>query len=151
MAIELKPGLVIRYDFLWKDEDRAGREHGLKDRPCAIVSTSKTRQDGGKDVIVCPITHSPPDDKASAIEIPLKVARFLNLDEGRSWIRTHEVNTFEWSEGHIPFGMTPAHEGEWAFGQLPYELGKKMFDQVLERSRDKSLEMVKRVAHDKPS
>jgi hypothetical protein len=31
------PGLVIRYSYLWRNEAAAGREEGVKDRPCAIV------------------------------------------------------------------------------------------------------------------
>jgi DNA invertase Pin-like site-specific DNA recombinase len=49
VAIEPKPGLVVRYDFLWKEEQRAGIEDG-KDRPCAIVLTSAEKADGSKDV-----------------------------------------------------------------------------------------------------
>jgi hypothetical protein len=32
-----RPGLVIRYSYLWESEARQGREEGVKDRPCAIV------------------------------------------------------------------------------------------------------------------
>jgi hypothetical protein len=32
-----RPGLVIRYSYLWESEARLGREEGVKDRPCAIV------------------------------------------------------------------------------------------------------------------
>jgi hypothetical protein len=33
-----EPGLVIRYDFPWEDEDAAGRDHG-KTRPACLVAT----------------------------------------------------------------------------------------------------------------
>lgn len=32
-----RPGLVIRFSYLWKREADAGREEGVKDRPCAVV------------------------------------------------------------------------------------------------------------------
>ena len=32
MAIDPKPGLVIRYDFLWKEEERAGQVEGIGER-----------------------------------------------------------------------------------------------------------------------
>jgi hypothetical protein len=32
-----RAGLVIRYSYLWQSEAAAGREDGVKDRPCAIV------------------------------------------------------------------------------------------------------------------
>jgi len=34
-------GLVIRHGYLWWNEARAGREEGVKDRPCVIVHTRK--------------------------------------------------------------------------------------------------------------
>ena len=34
---EPRPGLVIRFSYLWKPEADAGRVEGVKDRPCAIV------------------------------------------------------------------------------------------------------------------
>jgi hypothetical protein len=37
-------------------------------------------------VTVLPITHSPPADPASAIEMPAPVKRHLGLDDDRSWI-----------------------------------------------------------------
>ena len=30
-------GLVIRYSYLWQSEAAAGREEGVKDRPCAVI------------------------------------------------------------------------------------------------------------------
>jgi hypothetical protein len=32
-----RPGLVIRYSYLWAREAEEGRDEGVKDRPCAIV------------------------------------------------------------------------------------------------------------------
>jgi hypothetical protein len=39
-------------------------------------------------VVVLPITHSPPADPASAVEIP--------IDDERSWIVIAEGNEFDW-------------------------------------------------------
>jgi hypothetical protein len=52
-------GLVIGYSYLWEAEFRAGREEGVKDRPCAIVIASRT-EEGDIVVTVAAITHSPP-------------------------------------------------------------------------------------------
>jgi hypothetical protein len=36
-----QPGLLIRYFYLWeREEARAGREEGVKDRPCAPSSVA---------------------------------------------------------------------------------------------------------------
>jgi len=32
-----RPGLVIRYSYLWAREHDQGREEGVKDRPCAVL------------------------------------------------------------------------------------------------------------------
>jgi len=32
-----KPGLVIRYSYLWHRESLIGQEEGAKERPCAVV------------------------------------------------------------------------------------------------------------------
>lgn len=76
MSFEPKPGLIIRYDYLWKEEADKGYTDGRKDRPCAIVIATKPRDDGSRDVIVCPITHSPPMGDETAVAIPLKMQRF---------------------------------------------------------------------------
>jgi hypothetical protein len=144
MAFDPKPGLVIRYDFLWKAEEQAGRTEGRKDRPCAIILVTQPREDGSKDVILCPITHTPPRTGESAIEIPYKMAQHLKLDDDRMWIKTHQVNTVVWEDGYIPFGVIQAHPGHWTFGQLHHSLSKQAFEQVRENSRKRILENVRR-------
>ena len=99
---EPENGLVIRYDFLWKAEHDKGQNYGLKDRLCAIVLTSKAREDGSRQVVVCPITHTSPEDRSRAIEVPVKVAAHLRLDGQRSWIRTYEVTHSLGRRGAFP-------------------------------------------------
>jgi mRNA-degrading endonuclease toxin of MazEF toxin-antitoxin module len=123
----LKPekGLVIRYDFLFENQREQGRYHG-KDRPCAVVLTSRIQNDGKWTVVVCPITHTPPDKVADGVEIPAKVRDHLGLDEGRSWIKVNELNRFPWEDGRIPFGLTPIARGRWEYGYLPRALYRQM-------------------------
>jgi hypothetical protein len=83
--LEPYAGLGIRYSYLWKREQEAGREEGTKDRPCAVVMAIMD-QDGEWEVLVLPITHSPPPDPADAIEIPAETKKRLGLDTDRSWI-----------------------------------------------------------------
>ena len=40
------PALVIRYSYLWHSEFVAGREEGIRDRPCAIIAAVKEEEDG---------------------------------------------------------------------------------------------------------
>lgn len=51
---------------------------------------------GRHEIVVAPITHSPPERPGDAIEIPPKVKRVLGLDQERSWIVTTELNRFLW-------------------------------------------------------
>jgi hypothetical protein len=144
VTFEPKAGLVIRYDFLWKQEKDAGQEHGRKDRPCAIILTSTELQNGSRDVVLCAITHTPPSKGESAVQIPLDVARQLGLDHAQSWIKTGEVNMFNWEKGRIPHGITPARKGEWIFGRIPQGVGQQAFNQVQENIRDQTLQKVRR-------
>ncbi len=88
-------GLVIRYSYLWRREHREGREEGTKDRPCAIVLAARDHDDHTQ-VLVVPVTHSPPANLAEAVELPAAVKQHLGLDAGRSWVVLSESNLFEW-------------------------------------------------------
>ena len=52
-----RPGLVIRYAYLWRDEADQGREEGVKDRPCVVVLTVQQDDDAIR-VRVAPVTHN---------------------------------------------------------------------------------------------
>src|SRR6266436_5658610 len=89
------PGLVIRYAYLWHAEHVQGREEGVKDRPCAVTLVIRMKE-GRKIAMVLPVTHTPPDDPATALEIPAAVKARLGLDSERSWIVLTELNQFSW-------------------------------------------------------
>ena len=75
---EPKPGLVIRYDYLWSHEAAAGRDQG-KERPACLVAASDSSL-RPRFVVILPITHSPPDNDTVGIEIPARVKQVLGLD-----------------------------------------------------------------------
>lgn len=52
--------------------------------------------DGETKVLVVPVTHSPPIDAASALELPQAVKKHLGLDTERSWVVLSESNLFDW-------------------------------------------------------
>ena len=89
-------GLVISYTCLWHYERRAGQDEGRKDRPSVIVLAVERAADEATIVTVLPITHTPPSDPATTIEIPAPVKRHLGLDDARSWIVVNEGNEFDW-------------------------------------------------------
>ena len=76
-------GLILRYSYLWRREHLEGRDEGQKDRPCAIIAALRVDDAGDTRVLVLPITHTPPDHPALAVEIPAAVKRRLQLDEAR--------------------------------------------------------------------
>ena len=91
-----EPGLVISYAYTWHREYQAGRIEGRKNRPSVIVLAIAREAENTTSVVVLPITHSPPDDPASAVEIPTAIQNHLGLDSGRSWIVVAEGNEFLW-------------------------------------------------------
>lgn len=121
------PGLVIRYAYLWRSEFLRGQEEGVKDRPCAVLF-AMTDDEGEQKVIVLPVTHTPPNDPAHAVEIPAATKRRLGLDDERSWIVITESNRFIWPGPDL----RPSVSGDpmsVAFGELP----RALFEQVREK------------------
>ena len=47
-------------------------------------------------VLVVPVTHSPPGNSAAALELPTVVKHHLGLDAERSWVVLSESNLFDW-------------------------------------------------------
>jgi hypothetical protein len=133
-------GLVIRYDYLWRDEARRGRREGIKDRPCAVVLATTNEQDGQCTVTLAAITHSPPDDPTRAIEIPPLVKRHLGLDDARSWIIVDEVNSADWNDP----GIVPVSKERWHYGYLPPTLARSVLDRIVARFRVNKLKIVDR-------
>jgi hypothetical protein len=111
-----EPGLVISYSYLWHREHEAGRDEGRKDRPSVIVLTVERAANDTTLVVVLPITHSAPDDPASAVEIPVAVKRHLGLDHERSWIVVAEGNEFDWPGYDI---RTIGRSDRYDYGFLP--------------------------------
>jgi mRNA-degrading endonuclease toxin of MazEF toxin-antitoxin module len=116
-------GLVIKYDFLWSHERDKGYEEGTKERPCVIVTAITRKDDGQIEILVAPITHSPPREGTTAIEIPHKVGKHLGLDDDRSYIIASEANSVSWDDA----GIVPVIPGrQWAYGRIP----KGLYDQL---------------------
>ena len=130
------PGLVIRYSYLWHSEHTIGREEGVKNRPCAIVLAAP-----GKNVVVLPVTHSPPD--GPAIEIPYAVKHRLGLDNERSWIVLVEANLFAWPGPDL----RPAINGDPSsvvYGLLPRNFFRAVRDKFIDGVRARNLRVVRR-------
>lgn len=128
-----RPGLVIRYAFLWSREAAAGGEEATKDRPCAIVVATRKDPSGDLMTIVAPITHSPSADAAAALEIPPAACRTLGLDDDRQWLRFDELNRFAWPG--FDLRPIPGRGGAYEYGMLPENLFAQVRAGILERQK----------------
>lgn len=128
-----RPGLVIRYAFLWSLEAAAGREEAAKDRPCAIVLATKRTTEGWVRTLVAPITHQPPQDTAASLAIPADVAAALGLDAGPHWIRFDELNEFGWPG--FDLRPLPGQPGRYDYGMLPRGLFEQLRLAILAHQR----------------
>ena len=127
-----RPGLVIRYGFLWSHEAQAGAEESAKDRPCAIVVAAPRQQGTEIGVIVAPITREPPDDPSASLEVPAAVCRQLGLKGDRQWLRFDELNRFTWPGFELR--VIPG-KNRVDYGMLPRDLFEKLKSGILQRQQ----------------
>lgn len=139
---EPRAGLVIRYSYLWARERDAGRDEGVKDRPCAVLLATRDEM-GDLKVIVLPVTHAQPADRESAVEIPAATKRRLGLDEDQSWIVVTECNVFAWPGPDLRFAKGAGAESA-AYGLLPAKLLALVRDRSLACHAKSKASFVKR-------
>ena len=137
-----EPGLVIRYAYLWLGDYRDGHEEGSKDRPCAIVLNT-VDDDGETRITVLPVTHRPPVDLSTAVEIPLVTKSRLGLDVARSWILLSEGNEFLWPGPDVR-PVPGAEFSSIAYGFLPPGLFKIVHERFLALARERKVRSVPR-------
>jgi len=137
-----QPGLVISYAYLWHTESKKGRVEGVKDRPCALILVTPD-QDGGTEVLVLPITHTPPPEPDSGLEIPAQTRVRLGLDDEPTWVITTELNKFHWPGPDIR-KISREPTAPWDFGFLPPKLFEQIKEQVLENNRKSRIASVTR-------
>jgi hypothetical protein len=136
---EPRPGLVVRYSYLWRDEARQGREEGAKDRPCVVVLVVEMEGKAAR-VRVAPITHTPPDAPGSGVEIPAQTKRRLGLDAAPSWIITTETNVFTWPGPDL----RPADRNKAVFGLIAGDTFRKVRDSIIANIRGRPVHAVER-------
>lgn len=138
---DARPGLVFRYEYLWKRQARAGRGVAEKERPACIV-LALHRADGDTRVLIVPITHSPPRAGEPAVELPPRVKAHLGLDDAPSWVVLAEANIDIWPSPDMR--PIPGQPGHFDYGLLPQKLLNQIRATVLEAVRAKRLDMVDR-------
>ena len=128
---EPKPGLIVRYDYLWLDEATAGRDHG-KDRPACLVAASDSSS-RPRFLVILPITHSPPAGDTVGIEIPPKVRRAVGLSDEPCWVIVSEHNVDEWPNAGLQ--PLPGRPGIFSYGFIPPRLFAEIKRRFLELAR----------------
>lgn len=133
---EPKPGLVIRYNFLWSHEKAAGLEEGRKDRPAVIISAK--RKNDAIGVSIAPITHSFATD---CIAIPPDICANLGLDGFKQWVQCGEVNYFTW----VGFDVRPIPgKPDNCYGSLPPGLFAKVRQRIVTLQKERGLKVTAR-------
>jgi hypothetical protein len=127
---EARPGLVIRYDYLWSREAAAGRDQG-KERPACLVAAMDSAV-APRFVVILPITHTPPDKDIVGVEIPAKVRHALGLDDAPCWVIVSDHNVDEWPNGGL--APVPGRSGVFSYGVIPPGLFAQVKAKFLELS-----------------
>lgn len=135
-----KPGLVVRYDYLWTHEAAAGREQGKEPPACLVAATDSTARP--RYVVLLPITHTPPSGNTVGIEIPMKVKQAIGLDDAPSWVIVSEHNVDEWPNGGL--SPVPGQAETFAYEFLPPGLFAKVKAAFLELAKTKKTGAVRR-------
>ncbi len=136
-----KPGLVVRYEYLWSNQADRGQVEGVKNRPCFVLSVISKNPDLQGQVLICPITHTPPERGQPSIEVPAKLQRHLGLNEGeRSWVRLSECNI----EPNWPNGLRTTEKGNLEYGMTPPNFYAKVRDGFTNELRRKKVRTVRR-------
>lgn len=137
-----RPGVVIRYSFLWSHEASAGKEEAAKDRPCAIVLATRMDPSGDLLTIVAPITHMPPAEAAAALEIPPETRAALGIDGDAQWLRFDELNRFAWPG--FDLRPIPGGAGAYDYGMLPKNLFEELKAGIIKRQKEPPVKSILR-------
>jgi uncharacterized protein YifN (PemK superfamily) len=137
-----EPGDVISYAYLWHREAAQGQEDGLKDRPSVVV-VARTVVNDQLQLLVAPITHSPPPKPDQAVELPQNAKRQLGLDTERSWIVTSELNRFIWPGPDIRLIKSQSGFSPY-YGAIPAKLFGEVQERFLALAQQGRIKMVPR-------
>ncbi len=135
-----KPGLVVRYDYLWTHEAAVGRGQGKTRPACLIAATDPAVRP--RHVVLLPITHTPPTGDTVGIEIPARVGQALGLDETPGWVIVSEHNVDEWPNAGL--SPLPGQPDTVSYGLIPPGLFAQIKARFLELARANKSRAVRR-------
>ena len=135
-----KPGLVVRYDYLWTHEAAAGLDQGKTRPTCLIAATDPAARP--RYVVLLPITHTPPAGDSVGIEIAARVKEALGLDDTPSWVIVSEHNIDEWPNAGL--SPLPGQPSVFSYGFIPPGLFAQIKARFLELAHAKQSHGVRR-------
>ena len=92
MSIDLRPGDIVRYPYLWRWQRDRNETAGRKDRPVCVIVAARGR-DGLTHLALLAISSREPSADQGATEIPEIECRRAGLSEWkRAWITISEYN-----------------------------------------------------------
>ena len=120
-----QPGLVIGYDFLFREQADAGQDNASKPHPAAIILV--LRQGEQQRVNVLAISHMVPRPGEAAFRLKLTrpECREMGLDGADHWINLRDINAFDWPGYDL---VRSAPGGGFVYGRM----SKGTFARVVE-------------------
>jgi PemK-like, MazF-like toxin of type II toxin-antitoxin system len=113
----------------------------VKDRPVVVVVAQLVVRDRIQ-LIVAPLTHSPPKNPRDAVEVPSNVKKQLGLDNERSWVVTNEINSFIWPGPDVR--PVKGGDGTPLLGAVPPQLLEMIKASILDHAASHRLKTTKR-------
>lgn len=125
-----EPGMVVRYDYLWRSEGLVGRDQGKTRPACIVGAKTETRP---MEVLLLPITHVPPFPDSAGIEIPQILNRSIGLDDQPCWVVVSECNHDQWPNAGL--STIPGTSGHFHYGFIPPRLFSSIRNRFLDFAR----------------
>lgn len=92
MSMPIRPGMVLRYPYLWHWQEQRGETEGRKDRPTAVAAIF-IATDRQQYVLLLPLTTRQPEPGRTAVEVPATEKKRAGLDQAlRQWVLLDEYN-----------------------------------------------------------
>ena len=123
-------------------EAKTGVVEARKDRPVAIILAVRKEAGGEVRLTVAPITHEPPDNPETSVELSPEVTQSLRLDNERQWIRLDELNRFSWPGFDVC--PIPGRPGVYTYGSIPRDVYDRVKAGIIALQKVRALSVVPR-------
>ena len=132
--------MLVWYDYLWDHEYESGRREGSKRHPCAVIAASKIDENGDRKVLLCGISHMPMENPNDGVKLPVKLQKYMGLDQGEQWVWTNQYNEEMWSDPEIQVMALNEYEN----ARLPKALYDTVRESVVQHKRERDITQIDR-------